>query len=336
MEHYARKRPPTPRRAAFDIYWHFAAERQAAFEKRSAGMPGPWTEDVILQEYKFCNVFRAADRVSQYLISQVIYNGENLTDEDALFQIVAFRMFSNIDTWRGLIEHLGRPPVLRDVVNGKMEAALNDIRRKNGKLYTGAFILCANKAYGFDEKHRNHLALFKEMFLKGKLAQALMKAKSLCAIVELLESYPLMGPFMSYQIAIDLNYSALINFSENDYTQAGPGAQRGIAKVFESLGDFSTADTIQWMVERQKEEFAARGLVFKGLWGRPIHAIDAQGLFCETDKYCRQALPQLKSNRTRIKAKFAPAAERIEYFFPPKWGINERINAPAASNVRPR
>lgn len=81
------------------------------------------------------------------------------------------------------------------------------------------------------------------------------------------------------------------------------------------------------MVDHQAEEFDRLGLPFSGLWGRPLHAIDCQGLFCETDKYCRQAAPELTSARTRIKARFTPAAEPIRLFFPPKWGINDRLPA---------
>ncbi len=80
------------------------------------------------------------------------------------------------------------------------------------------------------------------------------------------------------------------------------------------------------MVDRQEEEFDRRGLTFGGLFGRRIHAIDAQNLFCETDKYCREALPSLASARTRIKAKFAPTPAPLPLFFPPKWGINANLS----------
>ena len=62
-------------------------------------------------------------------------------------------------------------------------------------------------------------------------------------------------------------------------------------------------------------------------WGRPLHAIDCQGLFCETDKYCRQAAPELASARKRIKARFTPTPEPISLLFPPKWGINDKLPA---------
>jgi len=64
-----------------------------------------------------------------------------------------------------------------------------------------------------------------------------------------------------------------------------PGALRGIKKVFEQPGDYTPAEIIMWMTERQEDELTRLGLPFGGLWGRPLHAIDCQGLFCETDTY---------------------------------------------------
>jgi hypothetical protein len=152
-----------------------------------------------------------------------------------------------------------------------------------------------------------------------------MDARSLQAVYDLIHEYPLMGDFMSYQIAIDLNYSAIISFDENDFVKAGPGALRGIRKAFTDTGGLSTEEIVLWMVERQESEFRRLGLTFNGLWGRPLHAIDCQGLFCELDKYCREALPELKSARQRIKARYSVAAEPLVLFFPPKWGINDRL-----------
>jgi hypothetical protein len=70
------------------------------FARRVAGEPGPWTGDPILRAFKFCNVYRAADRVSQYMIRDVCYHDQPCTDEDRLFQIVAFRTFSKTATPR--------------------------------------------------------------------------------------------------------------------------------------------------------------------------------------------------------------------------------------------
>ncbi len=314
--------PPVPRQQIYDLYWYFASERQAIFEKRASGLPGPWTNDPILRTYKFCNTFRAADRVSQYMIQHVCYHTEPCDPADRLFQIVAFRMFSKIETWQAIHNYLGRYPRLTDLASGAFTKALEHAHQQNGTIYTHAFILAPHNAYHQPRKYLNHVELFKHMFLRDDLANALLKAPSLEAIFHLLKRYPMLGNFMSYQIAIDLNYSDLINFSENDFTIAGPGALRGIKKAFEDMGDFTPEEIILLMIERQEEEFAQLGLTFNGLFGRKLHAIDAQGLFCELDKYCRVAVPELASARARIKTKFVAHQHSISYVFPAKWQLN--------------
>ena len=81
--------------------------------------------------------------------------------------------------------------------------------------------MCATDAYGQSTKHRNHVELFRHMFLHDQLGARLLDARSLREVYGLLHGYPLMGDFMSYQTAIDLNYSGLLDFSENEFTQAG-------------------------------------------------------------------------------------------------------------------
>lgn len=79
------------------------------------------------------------------------------------------------------------------------------------------------------------------------------------------------------------------------------------------------------MAKNQKREFKRLRIKFKDLWGRPLHAIDCQGLFCELDKYSRIKFPKLKSNRVRIKTKYKPSFNKIKYFYPPRWGINKKL-----------
>jgi len=319
------RRAPTPRPGIYELYWRFAADRQRIFQHRVAGQPPPWTDDPILATYKFCNVFRAADRVSQYLIQHICYHTEPCTPSDRLFQIVAFRTFSRIATWRGVHAFLGRHPTLDDLRDGRFSAALDHVHQRTGGLYTGAFILCATDAYGHPRTHHNHIDLMRHMFGRGALGDRLLAATSLRAVYDLLHAYPLMGDFMSYQTAIDLNYSTLLTVSEHTFTQPGPGALRGIRKCFADLGDYTPAETIMWMVDHHADEFTRLGLPFTGLWGRPLHAIDCQGLFCETDNYCREAAPELTSTRTRIKTRFTPTPEPLPLFFPPKWDLNKLV-----------
>src|SRR5713226_7060040 len=81
----------------FDTFWRFAAERQGVFFSRLSGSPPPWTNDDILGGNKFTNVYRASDRVSQYLIRNVIPWGRQ-SEEEVFFRIMLFKLFNRGET----------------------------------------------------------------------------------------------------------------------------------------------------------------------------------------------------------------------------------------------
>ena len=312
------------RQDVFDTYWRFAAARQEVFFARIRNAPPPWTNDPIVGAYKFCNAYRASDRVSQYLIRNVIYSGDQ-TEEEVLFRILLFKIFNRVETWEYLQARVGTIQLSSFEVE-RYSRLLQEAADSGLAIYTSAYMSCATKAYGFDRKHENHLALIGHMVQADRIVTKVVKAKSLRDIFLLLASYPLIGKFMAYQLATDINYSEVVDFSENSFTVAGPGAERGISKCFVDTDGKDSAYVIRWMAEHQETEFQRLGIAFQSLWGRPLQHIDCQNLFCETDKYCRVAFPALKSNRTRVKTKFQPSARgQIAYFYPPKWGINDKV-----------
>jgi hypothetical protein len=258
----------------------------------------------------------------------VIYDDRCHSAEDQLLRIVLFRLFSKPATWELLCNAHG------DVTTAGLRAGgyahtLDEAFASGTKLYTAAFILCATRAFGHERKHRNHLALVDQMIKPGALPAAVARARSLRELCDALLQFPLIGSFMAYQLAIDINYSELCDFSETESPIAGPGARRGIAKCFVDTRGWSDERLILWMTERQDEEFARLGIGFPSLYGRPLQAVDVQNLFCELDKYARVAFPELKSNRTRIKARFAPAGQLAPPFYPPKWGLDYPDVTPA-------
>lgn len=324
---------PAPRQEVYDAYWRVAAERQAIFNRRLRNEPSPWTDDRILRRFKFCNAYRASDRVSQFLIREVIYStaARALPAEDTFLRVVLFRLFSKEGTWAALEDAAGG--VTRATLDPDRLGDVLEDRRRTQPIYTAAFILCAHDAYGHKAKHRNHLELVYRMFRPGGVGRQLALARSLRAVYEALLLWPMIGPFLAYQLAIDLNYTDHLEFSEDDYTVAGPGALRGIKKVFADPGGRTPQQLIMHMVDHQEDEFDRLGLAFDDLFGRRLHAIDCQGLFCETDKYSRAAFPDLKSNRVRIKQEYTPTAKPIPLFYPPKWGINDRISRTSGAST---
>lgn len=324
---------PETRQPVYDAYWRLAAERQRIFHQRAAGIPAPWTDDPILSAYRFCNTYRASDRESQYLIREVIYGaGDDPSAEDVLLRIIFFRLFSKSQTWELVQEETG-PLTTRTFNFQRIDAALERALANGQRVYTSAFILCANRAYGHARKHRNHLALLDAMFGSGHLPRAVAQAASLPVLYESLLDWPLLGPFMAYQMAIDINYSELVDFSEDDFTVAGPGAVRGIRKCFADPRGWRSDALIQWMVDRQEFEFERLGIDYQDLFGRRLHAIDCQNLFCEIDKYARVAFPALTSNRQRIKSRFTANPDPLVLFYPPKWGLDDRLPQPPASEL---
>lgn len=312
------------RQEVFDLYWYFACERQNIFWKKINRDPAPWTHDKILQEYKFCNSYRVNDRVSQYLLKNVIYNGNNYNYEDMLFRIILFKLFNKESTWELLSKKFG-DILLKNFNTKKYSIVLENAISNGTKIYNDAYISCANKAFGYDRKHDNHLALLDKMFNIDKMQDKIIKCNTMQDAFNIIKGYPLIGNFMAYQLVTDINYSAFVNWKENEFTVAGPGSLRGIKKCFIDKGTMTNEDIIKYMYMHQDEEFRRLNLNFKRIGNRPLQLIDCQNIFCELDKYCRQALPDLKSNRTKIKKHYVPKKDKIEYIYPPKWEISRTI-----------
>ena len=97
--------------------------------------------------------------------------------------------------------------------------------------------------------------------------------------------------------------------------------------VSRDLGGLTETDIIRVVTELQEDEFERLGLPFRDLWGRRLHLIDCQNLFCEVSKYARVKYPDVKGvgDRSRIKQQFHPTEEQIQYWYPPKWEINDSI-----------
>ena len=303
----------------FESYWWLACERQRIFYRRLVGQAPPWTTDPVLSGHRFTNAYRASDRVSQYLINEVIPGSESSAD-DIFFRVVLFKLFNRISTWERLSGLLGPIhwsnfdlPAYDDVLTKALE---------NGdRIYSAAYIMPSPRL-GESRKHRNHLRLLTLMMADDVPGQ-LSLAGTMEEAYDLLRTYPSIGPFLAFQYVIDLNYSPLTSFSETDFVVPGPGAIDGIRKCFVDTGGLSDGDVIKATAEIAGDCLDRLGLEFPNLWGRPLQLIDYQNLFCEVGKYAREAHPDVRggSARTRIKQRYEPVPTPVTARYPEKWGL---------------
>ncbi len=310
----------------FETYWRFAAERLAMFYRRHTDPNGPWTSDSILKAYRFTNAYRAADRVSQYLIREVQARPDRpQTAREIFFRTMLFKIFNRIDTWETLEVRLG-PIEWRNIDLEKVDRTLEDLRSRGQKIYSAAYIMPSPRL-GHRSKHTNHIALLAQM-MEERVPERVRRARSLRSVYDLILRYPGIGPFLAFQYTIDLNYSSIMGFEESEFVVAGPGALDGISKCFENTGGVSSEDIIYWMTDHQEAEFRRLGLTFPGLFGRLLQPIDCQNLFCEISKYARIAHPDIVgiANRTRIKQRYRPNRRSAPLpQFPDRWGLNVNL-----------
>jgi hypothetical protein len=307
----------------FKTYWEFACERQKVFFRRLEGTPYPWTHDEIIANNRFTNVYRILDRVSQFLISEIIYRGRE-EPEEVFFRTLLFKIFNRIDTWTALSESVGEIS-WQKYDFATYDAILTDSLTRKDRIFSAAYIMPSGiTVFGHPRKHRNYLLLLQRM-LAEDVPSRLAKSPTMEAAFSLLRAYPLIGDFLAYQYVIDLNYSNLLNFSEMDFVVPGPGAQGGLKKCFSSLGDLSPADCIRWIADTQECRCKEFGFEFQNLSGRALQLIDCQNLLCEVDKYARVRHPEFndvdRRQRSRIKQRFRPDQKKIVYRFPPKWNL---------------
>ncbi|MCG6135146.1 MAG: hypothetical protein MET45_10845 [Nostoc sp. LLA-1] len=318
---------PAKPTVVFDTYWRFAAERQKIFFQKIGNSSMPWTDDPILSTYKFTNAYRASDRTSQYLIRNVIYR-EDLpsSSDEVFFRIILFKLFNKIETWQLLENKLGNI-IYANYSFERYDKVLTEAMQSHQTIYSAAYIMpSGGKTLGYTTKHRNHLKLIEKM-MADDLPKKLADARNMHQGFDMLREYPTIGDFLAYQFITDVNYSDITNFSEMEFVMPGPGALDGIRKCFLDLGGLNEPEIIKFMADNQESEFERLGLNFQSLWGRRLQLIDCQNLFCEVDKYARIRHPEISgiSGRTRIKQKYSANGQPINYWYPPKWTINQAI-----------
>lgn len=265
----------------------WAIERESIRLRKEAGEPPPWTKDKILQTYRFTNLRRKDDRVSRWLLRNVLTPHQNV-------YLPSFLAFTALCRW------VNWPPTIQLILdadlwpvekpNWRKIGKLIDSVAKTNKAWTGAYMVRADTVTNMPKGQYVAEKVVGEPFNKG--------------MVDLLGSLPLRhrqithgvvnnfygwGSFMAGQIVDDWTWTYVLSKPYDDATWAppGPGSRRGFNRLKKralttSVDEFEFCQTLQDL----------RGKIIDELGHEydDLSAADVQNCLCEFDKYERARL----------------------------------------------
>ena len=171
-----------PNDAIMKYYFYFIEERMNMFwRKIEGGWNDGWSRDPIFKTYKFTNVYRATDRVSQYLIRNVIYkNIKRYKPEDILLRILVFKIFNKIETWEYLEQNL-KNALTVDTFDPHNISILLSKRQEHAPIFNNAYMMTgSHKAYDYlPTKHEKWLTMVKKEFIENNLFLKIIDAPSM-------------------------------------------------------------------------------------------------------------------------------------------------------------
>jgi hypothetical protein len=272
------------------IYW--VAEREAIREKRAAGLPKPWTKDSILRSYRFCNVCRRDDTVTQWIEQKVIARYE--TSPLLWLQLALARYVNWPGTLTALME-VGLWPEVPARVNLRGIGEFIDERAGIGeKTWTGAYMIRAESnpnAEWYDWGKGRYVAeiVIGGLWERRKEVEPKLRGSIREAHETLMTGYG-WGSFMSGQVVADLAYSPhwlALAPDVNTYAPLGPGSRRGLNRLLaRPLSSVIRQDDACLLMRMLR----ARVMADLGEKFARLNLHDIQNCLCEFDKYQRVKL----------------------------------------------
>jgi hypothetical protein len=243
-----------------------------------------WTADPILQQYRFCNVYRELDRVTVWVREN--WREPHCDDPDLWFAMLVARFVN----WPETLEQLGYP-VPWNPIRFLTTMALR--KRNKVKSYGGAYMIRADSGTpGRGTAEYQEAAMFTPFW--GQRESLRPKGgDTLNSYHMLLGQLYGLGSFMAAQIVADLMYAPSLLKAEDWWTFAasGPGSRRGLNRVLGRPVKSPWAEE-EWRMElgRLRDWFNERWPFDIGGGVDVLHAQDVQNVLCEFDKYERVRL----------------------------------------------
>ena len=251
-------------------------KREEARVNKEAGLRKPWTDDPVIQQYRFCNVRRMDDKVSKWLLRYWYPRSGKPAD----FVIAA--ALARLINW---------PDTLAFISGGKRFAgwdpkrtlnALDLYKSRGNKVFTGAYII--NGARGGSKTKQ----VVDNIDTLAEDAIDIVVPYSMEETFENLQGYPGLGSFMAGQIVADLRWTKAMREPSDrlEWAPIGPGSRRGMRRLLGKPAQGSmTQKEFAPLLHNLVSHFAdVQQRIFND---RQLEAMDVQNCLCEFDKYSR-------------------------------------------------
>lgn len=284
----------------FAYLTHFMEERfKIHLKKDVEKLPRPWTEDKILQTFKFTNVFREDDYVTKKLIETTQKPIRSLQEQ--VLNTVLYRAWNNPKTF----EDFGGPWTVEEIYDGK--ALKEKVRPIYHKLkeaephrlwFSSAYnqggtklaAQCENLDGTGEFEKDIPLRIFHLGAWMGQLGtyQKLINAPNQLEAFKAIREIRGFADFLAYQIFVDLTYIPEFPFSENEFVIAGPGCRWGLDYIFDDADGLSYSEQIFKLKDILEQEAPQLNELYVPN-GRKINVMNVENCMCEISKYIRAA-----------------------------------------------
>lgn len=235
---------PADYRRPVDRFFALARERQSVHLRKEAGLSWPWTDDEVLRQYKFCNVFREQDRVTRWFRQNVRQPMRGRPE--VLLATVLFRMFNTVSVGEAVFQQpfLDGGTAFERYLHAEdarelRRAIVNYIGRK-GPYTTGAYIISTPPGH---KKLDGVLKIVSDFAKKSNwraAADAMPRTSPVYSLEHAwrwLGEFDYLGTFHSYEIVTDLSHTFLLERAPDidSWANIGPGCRRGLNRIFRDL-----------------------------------------------------------------------------------------------------